>query len=53
MTHWMLQQLHLSDVLLSFYLLVKQQLEEVESNHIFFGTFFAKIAIIGTTQGKE
>jgi len=53
MTHWTLQRLHLSVALLSLYLLVKQQLDKVTPNQFFFGTHFAKIAIIQTIKGKD
>ena len=53
MTHWTLQRLHLSEALFSLYLLAKQQLEKVTPNRIFYGTWFAKIAIMRTTKGKD
>jgi hypothetical protein len=53
MTHWTPQQPHLSEVLFSLYLLAIEQLEKAVLRQIFFGTFFAKIAIIRTTKGKD
>jgi len=53
MTHWKLQQPHLTEALFSLYLLTKQQLEKVVPDQVFFGTHIAKIAIKRTTKGKD
>ncbi len=53
MTHWALQRRHLSKALFSLYLHAEQQLEKVALDQVFFGTLFAKIAIIRTTKGKD
>jgi len=53
MTHWIPQQLHISEVMFSLYLLARQQLENAAQNLIFLGMFFAKTAIVKTTKGKD
>lgn len=53
MTHWTLQRLHLSEALFNLYLLPEQQLGKIVPDQVFFGTLFAKIAIIRTAKGKD
>jgi len=53
MTHWTPNKPHLSELPFGFYLLAKQQFKKAAQNQIFFGMFFAKIAIIRTTKGKD